>query len=59
MVLEVGMKIVVYEFMLLALKRLSGLRQTFHVLSIKKGVKQACGSSKGAVTLFNRSKTGL
>jgi hypothetical protein len=37
MVLEVGMKIVVYEFMHLVLERLSGLRQTFHVLSIKKG----------------------
>jgi hypothetical protein len=36
-VLEVGMKIVVYDFMHLALKRLSGLRQTFHVLSIKRG----------------------
>ena len=37
MVVKVGMKTVVYEFMHLALERLSGLRQTFHVLSIKKG----------------------
>jgi hypothetical protein len=35
-VLEAGMKIVVYEFMHLALERLSGLRQRFHVLSIKR-----------------------